>query len=130
VIKALGEGSENIVGMLYSFDGDTPDHKDFAEICKAAGIEPWQYSESGIRYRTFRRIEDALKRAGTLDHEAVRKAMYEADFALFGEERMKVDAKGYGTDVPYPVQVRGGKMVSLWPVDKGVKAHIFKDGKW
>jgi len=130
VIKALGEGAENVVSALYSFDGDTPDHKEFQEICKAAGIEPWQFSESGIRYRTFRRIQDALTRAGTLDHEAVRKAMFEADFTLFGEERMKVDARGYGTDVPYPVEVRGGKMVSLWPVDKGVKLHVFKDGKW
>jgi branched-chain amino acid transport system substrate-binding protein len=130
VIKALGDGAENVTSVLYSFDGDTPDHKEYQEICKAAGIEPWQFSESGIRYRTYRRIQDALTRAGTLDHEAVRKAMYEADFTLFGDEHMKVDSRGYGTDVPYPAQVKSGKMVSLWPVDKGAKTHGFKDGKW
>jgi ABC-type branched-subunit amino acid transport system substrate-binding protein len=130
VIKALGESAENITGVLYFFDGDTPDHKEFQEICKAAGFEPWQFSESGIRYRTYRRIQDALTRAGSLDHEAVRAAMYSADFMLFGEEHMKVDARGYGTDVPYPAQVQGGKLVSLWPLDKAVKMHKFKDGKW
>jgi ABC-type branched-subunit amino acid transport system substrate-binding protein len=130
VIKALGDGAENVTAALYFFDGDTADHREFLEICRAAGIEPWQFSESGIRYRTYRRILDALTRAGTLDHEAVRKAMYEADFMLFGEEHMKVDARGYGTDVPYPAQVKGGKMVPLWPLDKAVSQHGYKDGKW
>jgi len=130
IIKALGSAAENIVAAVYYFEGDTPDHQEFFAICKAAGFEPWQFAESGIRFRTYRRIEDALTRAGTLDHEAVRKAMYEADFMLFGEEHMKVDARGYGTDVPYPVEFMGGKMVSLWPVDKGVRLHVFKDGKW
>jgi hypothetical protein len=32
--------------------------------------------------------------------------------------------------VPYPAQVQGGKLVSLWPLDKAVKMHKFKDGKW
>ncbi len=130
VVKAMDKSSQNMVSMLYFFEGDTPDHKEFEAICKAAGFEPWQFSESGIRFRTYRRIEEALKRAGSLDHEAVRKAMYEADFTIFGEEHMKIDAKGYGTDTPYPVQVRGGKMVSLWPVDKGVKIHQFFNGGW
>ncbi|MFI5399872.1 MAG: amino acid ABC transporter substrate-binding protein [SAR324 cluster bacterium] len=130
VIKALGDGAENVTSVLYSFDGDTPDHKEYQEICKAAGFEPWQFSESGIRYRTYRRIQDALTRAGTLDHEAVRKAMWDANFTLFGEEHMKIDSRGYGTDVPYPAQVKNGKMVSLWPLDKAVKLHSYKEGKW
>jgi branched-chain amino acid transport system substrate-binding protein len=130
VIKALGPGAENVMAALYFYDGDSPDHKAFFEVCKAANIEPWQYSESGIRYRTYRRIEEALKKAGTLDKEAVRKAMWEANFELFGSERMKVDSRGYGTDVPYPSEVKDGKMVPLWPLDKAVKMHAFKDGKW
>jgi len=130
VIKALGDGAENVTSALYFFDGDTPDHKEFKSLCEAAGFEPWQFSESGIRYRTYRRIEDALTRAGTLDHEAVRKAMWDADFVLFGDERMKIDSRGYGTDVPYPAQVKNGKMVPQWPLDKAVREHVYKSGKW
>jgi branched-chain amino acid transport system substrate-binding protein len=131
VIKGLGESAERVVSVLYFFDGDTPDHKELEELCKAAGFEPWQFSESGIRFRTYKRIEDALKRAGTLDHEAVRKAMWDADFTLYGgEEHMKIDARGYGTDIPYPAEVKGGKLVSLWPLDKAVKMHVPKGGKW
>ncbi|HUJ73928.1 MAG TPA: ABC transporter substrate-binding protein, partial [bacterium] len=127
VLKAMGPAAENLMSLLYSFEGDTPDHKEFNALCQAAGFEPWQYSEAGIRYRTFRRVEDALKRAGTLDKEAVRDAMWSADFPLFGSERMKIDSKGYGTDVPYPVQFKGGKYVSLWPLEKGLQVHQFKN---
>ncbi len=130
VIKGLGPAAENVVSMIYSFEGDTPDHKELNALCEAAGFEAWQYPESGIHYRTYRRVEDALERAGTLDHEAVREAMWSADFPLFGTERMKIDSTGYGTDQPYPVQVRGGKFVSLWPLEKGAATHKFKNGEW
>jgi branched-chain amino acid transport system substrate-binding protein len=130
VIQALGQSAENVVSAIYSFDGDTPDHQEFQAICKAAGFEPWQYSEAGIRYRTYRRIEDALKRAGSLDKEAIRAAMWATNLTLFGEEVITHDEKGYGTDYPYPVQVKNGKHVSLWPLSRGLEIHQFKSGKW
>jgi ABC-type branched-subunit amino acid transport system substrate-binding protein len=130
VVKAMGSGAENLVSMLYFFEGDSPDHKEFFGLCKDAGFEPWKFSEAGIRYRAYRRVQDALTRAGSLDKEKVREAMWKTDLPLFGEERMKIDGKGYGTDHPYPVQFHGDKYVSLWPLDKGVKIHRYKDGKW
>jgi hypothetical protein len=116
--------------MVYFFEGNTPDHKEYFQLCNDAGFEPWQFSESGIRYRAYRRVQDALTRAGTLDKEKVRQAMWSTNLQLFGEERMKIDGKGYGTDHPYPVQYQGGKYVSLWPLENGVKVHKYKDGKW
>ena len=131
VIKAMGSSGENIIGSLYSFVGDSADHKEFNAISKAAGFKPWQFSESGIRYNAFRRIKDALERAGSLDKEAVRKAMWETNFSMFnGEVVVKHDQKGYGTLHPWPTQIRNGKHVSLWPLEKGVKVHEFKNGKW
>ncbi|MBI3993820.1 MAG: ABC transporter substrate-binding protein [Candidatus Lambdaproteobacteria bacterium] len=130
VIKGMGESAENIVSSLYMFDGDTPDHLRFAKLCAAAGFEPWQYSESGIRYRAYRRIEDALERAGSLDADEIRIAMWTTGMTLFGEETMKHDHEGYGTDHPYPTQVKGGKHVSLWPLEKGAATHQYKMGKW
>jgi branched-chain amino acid transport system substrate-binding protein len=130
VLKGLGEASQNLVSMNYSFDGDSPDHKEFAQLCKDAGFEPWQYSEAGIRYRAYKRIEDALKRAGSVNKEAVRAAMRSTDLPLFGEERMRHDERGYGTDMPYPTQAKAGRYESLWPIAKGLKIHEFKAGKW
>lgn len=130
VLKAMGSGAENLVSMVYYFDGDTPDHREFFGLARDAGFEPWQFSESGIRYRAYRRVQDALIRAGSLDKEKVRQAMWKTDLPLFGEERMKIDSRGYGTDHPYPVQFQNGKYVSLWPLDRGVQIHRFKNGTW
>ncbi|MCZ6646507.1 MAG: ABC transporter substrate-binding protein [SAR324 cluster bacterium] len=130
VIKAMGKSMENIVGSMYSFEGSTADHEEFNAITKDAGFAPWQFSESGIRYTAYKRIEDALKRAGSLDHEAVRAAMWATDVTIWGELRIKHDQKGYGTLHPWPTQIKGGKHVSLWPLDKGVKVHEFKAGRW
>ena len=129
VIKALGKSSENIVSSMYSFDGDSPDHKEFKALTDAVGFEPWQFSEAGIRYTTYKRIEDALKRAGSLDKEAIRKAMWETDMEIWGV-RVKHDNLGYGTISPWPTQIKKGKHVSLWPLQNGIKRHTPKNGKW
>lgn len=130
VVKAMGPSGDHIVSFTYYFDGNTPDHKALYAICHAAGIEPWMYPEAGMRYRAFRRIEDALERAGSLNKEAIREAMWSTDLKLFGTEEIKYDKRGYGTDKPYPTEVRGGKIISLWPLDKGRRVHQPKNGMW
>ncbi len=131
VIKGIGKSSENIVSVLYSYTGDTPDHKELDALAETAGFKTWQYSESGIRYATFKWIENSLRKAGSLDKEAIRQAMWEDHVYIYnGELIIKHDDRGYGTIHPWPVQIKGGKPVSLWPLDKGVKIHQFKNGKW
>jgi ABC-type branched-subunit amino acid transport system substrate-binding protein len=130
LVKAMGSAGDNIVSFTYYFDGDSTDHKLLYAISQAAGVEPWMYPETGLRFRAFRRIEDALIRAGSLDHEKVREAMWSTNMVLFGEEHLKHDQRGYGSDIPYPVQIRDGKLISLWPIAKGVETHRFKNGKW
>jgi ABC-type branched-subunit amino acid transport system substrate-binding protein len=130
VIRALGDSAENVIALLWSYEGDTPDHQELNALCKAAGIERWEYSEAGVRFVTYRWIEETLKRAGTLDREAVRQAMVDADFTLYGAERVRINEKGYGSLMTYPMQVKQGRLVSLWPLEHGLAAHTFKDGRW
>jgi branched-chain amino acid transport system substrate-binding protein len=131
VVRAMGASGDHIVSNTYYFEGDTADHKELFAIAKeAAGGEPWTYPEIGLRYRAFRRIKNALERAGTLDPEAVRQAMWSTELHLYGEEVIKHDERGYGTDIPYPTEIRGGSVMSLWPLAKGRKEHQPKNGKW
>lgn len=131
VIKALGRSMENVLSALYFFEGDSPHHREFFAMCKKAGFEPWQYSEAGIRYVTFKRIEEALVTAGSLEPEEVRRAMWQSNFSLYdGDIRIKTDKKGYGTLHPWPSQIKNGKPVSLWPLSKGVEIFEHKNGQW
>ena len=130
VIRAMGPSGDRVVSFTYYFEGDTADHKELFAISHAVNVEPWMYPEIGLRYRAFRRIKDALERAGTLDAEAVRQAMWSTDLSLYGEEVMKHDPRGYGTDIPYPNEILNGVLVSLWPLAKGRSGHVPKNGKW
>ena len=131
VSKALGRSMENVLSALYFFEGDSPHHREFFAMCKKAGFEPWQYSEAGIRYVTFKRIEEALVTAGSLEPEDVRRAMWQSNFSLYdGDIRIKTDKKGYGTLHPWPSQIKNGKPVSLWPLSKGVEIFEHKNGQW
>ncbi|HJM49706.1 MAG TPA: ABC transporter substrate-binding protein [Alphaproteobacteria bacterium] len=124
VIKAMGGWSENVVSSSYVFDGDTADHKELEALCKAAGFQCWQYPEAGIRYNTYKRLADSLERAGSLDREAIRKAMWATNLPLFGGEVVvKHDQRGYGSLYAWPIQIRGGKPVSLWPLSAGTGKH-------
>ena len=131
VIKSLGGSAQNIISAVYSFDGTSPDHKAFGALCRKVGFEPWQYSEAGIRYVAYKRIEDALKRAGTLEPEAIRAAMWDTNLSMYGGELViEHNDVGYGTLHPWPTQIKDGAHVSLWPLDKGVNVHAFKEGRW
>lgn len=131
VIKALGKSAENILTSLYSYNGDSADHRALNALAKETGFQPWQFSEAGIRYVAYKRIEDALKRAGSLNKEDIRKAMWDTNLSLYGGDLViKHNRVGYSSLRPWPAQVQGGKHVSLWPLDVGVKRHRFKNGKW
>ncbi len=124
VIKAMGKWSENAVSSSYVFDGNSAHHKELEGLCKAAGFQCWQYPEAGIRYNTYKRLADSLERAGSLDREAIRKAMWETNLPLFGGEIVvKHDKRGYGSLYAWPIQIRGGKPVSLWPLSSGAGKH-------
>lgn len=131
VIRAMGRSMENVMSVLYFFEGDSAHHREFFALCEKAGFQPWQYSEAGIRYVTFKRIEEALVTAGSLEPEEVRQAMWRSNFSLFnGDIKVKTDKNGYDTLHPWPAQIKNGKPVSLWPLSKGVDIHEHKNGRW
>jgi hypothetical protein len=48
------------------------------------------------------------------------------DIQIMGE-RMKHGTTGYGSLEAYPCQVQGGKFVSIWPMEKAMRLHNFKN---
>jgi hypothetical protein len=45
---------------------------------------------------------------------------------IMGEE-MVHNPKGYGTLSAYPCQVQGGGFVSMWPLEKALMLHKYKN---
>jgi branched-chain amino acid transport system substrate-binding protein len=126
VIDALGPYANNISGVAYYFDGETQDHKDYREITRRVGFTWGEYMESAIRYAAYTTIKEAIERAGTLDRKKIMDTLWSMKFDLMGEEIVH-DSKGYGTLSGYPAQVQGGEFISIWPLEKALKLHQFKN---
>jgi len=126
VIDALGPSAENITGVAYYFDGDTQDHRDMKEINRRSGFTWGEFMESGIRYWAYKTIKTVIEQAGTLDRAKIMETLWKMDFNIM-DQRMVRDAQGYGTLYAYPCQVQNGEFVSIWPVEKALKVHKFKN---
>jgi branched-chain amino acid transport system substrate-binding protein len=109
VIDALGSYAENITGLAYYVEGNTQDHKDYLEITRRAGFTWGEFMESGIRFWAYTRIKQAIERAGTLDRNKI------------------MDPEGYGALGSFPCQVQGGKLISIWPLEKALKKHKYRN---
>lgn len=126
VIDALGQDAENITGLAYYVEGDTQDHKDFLEITRRAGFTWGEFMESAIRYWAFTRVKTAIEKAGTLDRKKIMDTMWNMKMQIMGMDSY-VTPEGYGTLGSYPMQVKGGEFKSIWPLEKAMKLHSYKN---
>jgi branched-chain amino acid transport system substrate-binding protein len=126
VIDALGPYAENITGLAYYVEGNTQDHKDFLEITRRAGFTWDEFMESGIRFWAYTRIKQAIERAGTLDRNKIMDTLWNMKTQVMGMDSY-VTKQGYGALGSYPCQVQGGKLISIWPLEKALKKHKYRN---
>ncbi|MFZ5587116.1 MAG: ABC transporter substrate-binding protein [Thermodesulfobacteriota bacterium] len=78
-------------------------------------------------------VADALKRAKSIDPEAVREALVATDMmTAFGPVKfVAYDKKTQQNRLPtYLVQWQGGKLETVWPKDLATKPAVFPVPKW
>ena len=126
VIDALGPYAENITGLAYYVEGDTQDHKDFLEITRRSGFTWGEFMESSIRYWAYTRVKSAIEISGTLDRKKIMDTLWNMRIQIMGMDSY-VTPEGYGVLGSYPCQVQGGEFKSIWPLEKGLKLHRFKN---
>jgi branched-chain amino acid transport system substrate-binding protein len=126
VIDALGSYAENITGLAYYVEGNTQDHKDYLEITRRAGFTWGEFMESGIRFWAYTRIKQAIERAGTLDRNKIMDTMWNMKTQVMGMDSY-VTPEGYGALGSFPCQVQGGKLISIWPLEKALKKHKYRN---
>lgn len=126
VIDALGPYAENITGLAYYVEGDTQDHKDFLEITRRTGFTWGEFMESAIRYWAYTRIKKAIEEAGTLDRKKIMDTLWNMKIKVMGMDSY-VTPEGLGALGSYPCQVKGGEFISIWPLEKGLRLHRYKN---
>lgn len=125
-IKAAGKDGEAAIGMsLYEPELKTPGNDAFVKEFKARyNYEPGYYSSFG--YNAVYVLEAAVKKAGSLDQEALRKVLSELKMdTIMGKHEvdpsngMQIGIRGL------LVQIQGGKSVIVWPDElRGADAKV------
>jgi hypothetical protein len=82
--------------------------------------------ESGIRFWAYTRIKQAIERAGTLDRNKIMDTMWNMKTQVMGMDSY-VTPEGYGALGSFPCQVQGGKLISIWPLEKALKKHKYRN---
>lgn len=125
VIDALGPMSNNIAGGAYWVPGfKFPGKEDYLSVLKATGITWDGYMESAIRFFSYQALQNAIETAGSLDREKLTDALRKQKFvSISGPISHKTD--GSGTIIPLPIQIHGGKFVSIYPANVADGKHLF-----
>jgi len=126
LIAALGPYAENITGLAYYVEGDTQDHKDYLEICRRAGFTWGEFMESAIRYWAYTRVKTAIEQAGTLDRKKIMDTLWNMKIKIMGMDSYVTPA-GLGALGSYPCQVKKGEFVSIWPLERALSRHSYKN---
>lgn len=120
-VDTLGPLAENITSASWwhysaAYEGDDvfgTTKAFYDEVLAASGQEPdYVHASSAAALIT---LQKAIEKAGTLDREAVRKALTELDIKTFyGPIKFRADGLNDNRDLPI-IQIQGGKPVVLAP---------------
>lgn len=109
--KLVGGFTTNTVGILEWVPGiaDEANTRFIENYRKAIGEMPTKFSAAG--YNTMHILADAIRRAGSTDPEALRKALAETDYkGIMGRYRFDAKGQAYDFDVLL-VEWKDGKSV-------------------
>ena len=128
--KNLGLDADGVMGnTMFEPTLKLPGIKEFAEKYKAKyGHEPGYHAAGG--YGAGQVLEDAVKKAGSLDRDKVRAALFSLDTTTtFG--RFKVDATGRQIGkVGYAVQWINGNREIILPPDVATAKPVYPFKDW
>lgn len=117
-IKAAGKDGEAAIGMsLYEPELKTPGNAQFVKEFKARyNYEPGYYASFG--YNAVVVLEAAVKKAGSLDQEALRKVLTELKMDTVMGKHEVDPATGMQLGIRgLLVQIQGGRSEIVWPDD-------------
>lgn len=115
VRQGLGPASEQITGEVFWVPGmKLGDYKMLEKTLEISGLDPVQWTFALISISALEVIRAGIEKAGTLDREAVYKAILSSEIpTVMGQ--YKALGNGIGTINPFPMQVQKGKVVVIWP---------------
>ena len=117
VRQGLGPASEQVTGEVFWVPGmKLGDYRMLEKALQTSGLDPVQWTFALISIPALEVIRAGIEKAGSLDREAVYKAIQTNEIpTIMGP--FKALGNGIGTLNPFPMQVQKGKVAVIWPPD-------------
>ncbi|HET8609685.1 MAG TPA: amino acid ABC transporter substrate-binding protein [Burkholderiales bacterium] len=122
---------EGMTGELPWYPGVKGPYSDLVtKVIKESGSDPFQYVFTMARIASYLVMVQAIEKAGAVDREKVREALYMGHFkAPMGP--VVFDKNGYPeSNGAFTLQIQHGKVVIVWPPDKATGKPIWPSPSW
>jgi branched-chain amino acid transport system substrate-binding protein len=123
--KNLGKDGDNVMLIQgWAANVSFPGSKEMVERYQAKYNSTAQ-SSVGSSYATVQVLADAIKRAGSTDHAAIRDALAATDLTDTVIGPVKFNADGTGQVISIVTQYQNGVQVTVWPTDQLEKPVVY-----
>lgn len=128
--KQTGSGVEGMTGELPWFPGIKGDYSDFVErVLKEAGVDVFDAIFTDGRINAYLVMVQAIEKAGAVDREKVRAALYKGTFKTPAGD-IVFDEKGFPDTGAFTIQMQKGKVSVIWPPDRATGKPIWPSPSW
>jgi branched-chain amino acid transport system substrate-binding protein len=125
VRQSLGSLSELVTGEIFWVPGmKLGDHRMLEAALKHSGVDPLQWSFAVSSLIQLEVLRAGIEKVGSLDRDAVFAAIKGMEVKTIGGT-WKAKPDGAGTITPFPVQIQGGQLTSLWPPEAKTGDYVY-----
>jgi len=131
VYKQVGDDIQGMTGELPWYPGVKGDYSEFVEnVLAKSGVNMFDYIFSLGRIASYLTMTQAIERAGAIDRELVKNALYKGSFKS-PAGNITFDERGFPNNGAFTVQMQqGGKVVVVWPKEAATGKLIWPSPSW
>ena len=127
----LGKDIEGMTGEIAWYPGVKGPYSDFAErVLERSKIDMFYYWSTMSRFASYLIMVQAIEKAGVVDREAVKNALYKGTFKTpIGD--VVFDETGYAyKNGAMTSQIQNGKVIVVAPADRATGTYQYPSASW
>ena len=125
VRNSLGPLAELVTGEIFWVPGmKLGDYKMLEAALQKSGVDPFQWSFALSSLIQLEVLRAGIEKGGTLDRDVVFNTIKGMEVKTIGG-LWKARPNGAGTITPFPIQIQGGKMVTIWPPEAKTGDYVY-----
>lgn len=128
--RQVGKDIEGMTGEISWFPGVKGDYSELVEtVLKRSNIDMFDYIWTLARIDTYLTMMQAIEKAGEVDREKVKAALYKGTFKSPAGD-ITFDERGYPNTGAFAVQMQNGKLVVVWPKELATGKLVWPSPSW